>query len=80
MTTICAELESAYENHETGKQYRRLREMGVNLKDDDYSRMEAAAPEACRKHFLKIDGDPNEPPLNVADPVPQRQVKNRIGQ
>ena len=31
VVTICAELESAYENHETGKQYRLLRELGVNL-------------------------------------------------
>ena len=35
VATICAELESAYENHETGKQYRLLRELGVNLRDDD---------------------------------------------
>ena len=41
VTTICTELESAYEKHETGKQYRLLRELGVSLKDDDFSGIEA---------------------------------------
>ena len=50
VATIGAELESAYENHETGKQYRLLRELGVNLRDDDYSGIEAITPEACRQH------------------------------
>ena len=63
VATICAELESAYENHETGKQYRLHRELGVNLRDDDYSGTEAITPEACRQHFLKISGEPNEPLL-----------------
>ena len=31
VATTCAELEGADENHETGKQYRLLRELGVNL-------------------------------------------------
>ena len=53
VATICAKLESTYENHETGKQYRLLRELGVNLKDDDYSGIEAITPEACRQHFLR---------------------------
>ena len=74
VATICAELESAYENHETGKQYRLLRELGVNLRDDDYSGIEAITLEACRQHFLLISGEPNEPLLNVADQVPQQQV------
>ena len=58
--TICVELESAYENHETGKQYRLLRELGVNLRDDDYSGIEAR-----RQHFLKTSGEPNDPPLTA---------------
>ena len=45
VATICAELESAYENHETGKQYRLLRELGLNLRDDDDSGIEAITPE-----------------------------------
>ena len=61
VATICAEFESAYENHETGKQNRLLRELGVNLRDDDHSGIEAITPEACRQHFLKISGEPNEP-------------------
>ena len=40
VVAICAELESAYEKNETGKQYRLLRELGVNLRDDDYSGIE----------------------------------------
>ena len=78
VVTICAELESAYENHETGKQYRLLRELGVNLRDDDYSGIAAIPPEACRKHFLKISGEPHQPALNAADQVPQRQVNAEL--
>ena len=78
MATICAELESAYENHETGKQYRLLRELGVNLRDDDYSGIEAVTPEACRQHVLKTSGEPNEPPLIAADQVPQQQVNAEL--
>ena len=75
---ICAELESACENHETGKQYRLLREFGVNLRDGGYSGIEAITPEGCRQHFLKISGEPNEPPLNAADQVPQQQVNAEL--
>ena len=39
----------------------------------DFSGIEAITPEACRQHFLKISGEPNDPPLNVADQVPQQQ-------
>ena len=78
VVTICAELESAYENHETGKQYRLLRELGVNLRDDDYSGIEAITPEACRQQFLKISGEPNDPPMNVADQLPQQQVNAEL--
>ena len=74
MVTICAELDGAYENHETGKQYRLLRELGVKLRDDDYLGIEAITPEACRQHFWNISGEPNDPPLNVAEQVPQQQV------
>ena len=77
VATICAELESAYENHETGKQYRLLRELGVNLRDDDFSGIEATL-KACRQRFLKISGEPNEPPLNAADQVPQQQVNAEL--
>ena len=38
----------------------------------DYSGIEAITPEACRQHFLKISGEPNDPPLNVAEQVPQQ--------
>ena len=78
VATICAELESAYENHETRKQYRLLRELGVNLRDDGYSEFEAITPEACKQHFLKISGEPNDPPLNVAEQVPQQQVNAEL--
>ena len=78
VVTTCAELESAYEKHETRKQYRLLRELGVNLRDDDYSAIEAITPEACRQHFLKISGEPNDPPLNVAEEVPQQQVNAEL--
>ena len=78
VVTNCAELESAYENHETGKQCRLLRELGVNLRDDDYSGIEAVTPEACRQHFLKISGEPNDIPLNVAEQVPQQQVNAEL--
>ena len=78
VVTICAELESAYEKHETGKQYRLLRELGVNLRGDDNSGIDAITPEACRQHFLKISGEPNDPPLNVAEQVPQQQVNAEL--
>ena len=71
-------LDSAYQNHETGKHHGLLRELGVNPKDDDYSETEVIAPEASQKNFLNIGGEPNEPPLNVADSIPQRQVKTEL--
>ena len=78
VATICAELETAYQNDQTGKQYRLLRELGVNLRDDDYSGVEAVTPEACRQHFLKISGEPHHPSLNVAEQVPQQQVNAEL--
>ena len=65
VTTICAELEIAYEKHETGKQYRLLRELAIT-------------PEACRQHLLKISGEPNDPPLNVSDQVSQQQCNTEL--
>ena len=79
MATICAELESAYENHETGKQYRVLRELGVNLRDGDFSGIEAITPEVCRQHFLKISGEPNES-LECSGPGSAAASQCRIGQ
>ena len=32
----------------------------------------------AKKTFLNIGGEPNEPPLNVADSIPQRQVKTEL--
>ena len=42
------------------------------------SGIEAITPEACRQHFLKISGEPNDPPLNVAKQVPQQQVSTEL--
>ena len=70
--SICEDLEAAYE---TGRQYRLLRNLGFNLKEDDHSGIEVITPESCKKHFVKIGGDPNEPVLSVTESVTQKQVR-----
>ena len=72
MCSLCVELKAAYKNYETGRQYWLLRELGVNLTEDDHSGIEVITPEACKKHFLKRGGEPNAPA------VTQKEVRTDL--
>ncbi|CAK0794339.1 unnamed protein product, partial [Prorocentrum cordatum] len=78
--SACQEVEHAIAQHDTGKMYRSLRELGVWLQGFSWKESDPFTPEEARDHFINIGGQPNSLPNlpTVVDRLPQRPVDDAL--
>jgi len=68
-----AQMEHAMDEHDLGKFYRLMRQLGASLNDKDTREQQHYTPEEARTPFLKLAGSANEVDLQVNASVEQKE-------
>ena len=77
--SLCQQLEWAVTNHEMGKSYSLLRELGVYISYDWLKDVGQVKPDDCREHFQRISGATAVPTVDVSSELIQRPVCAPLG-